>query len=203
LARDRADELGIGKMVVASGTGRSALRALQVLKETEIKLIVVTHYPARTWGPKGDIPIGLGRPEYARVKQHLEEHGVVVVQGTRPFAGVGRALGWEAPVPATFIDKTLELFSSGTKIAIEAALMAADAGALEENEETVTLGGTYKGLDTALVVRTSYSGGLFTEFEVLELIAKPHRPGKRLPEYEQEGWKGDLDQYYGPTELGD
>ena len=119
----------------------------------------------------------------------------MVVQGTRPFVGIGRALGWEAPVPSTFVDKTLELFGAGTKIAIEAAIMATDAGALAPGEEVVTLGGTYKGLDTALVVRTSYSGGLFTEFEVLELIAKPRHPGKRLPEYAQADWKGDLDQY--------
>jgi hypothetical protein len=164
-------------------------------------LIVVTHYPAKTWGPQGDIPIGLGRPEYAHVKRFLEEQGAVIVQGTRPFAGVGRALGWDSPVPATFIDKTLELFSSGTKIAIEAAWMATDAGVLEEGEHVITLAGTYKGLDTALVVRTSYSGGIFTDFEVLELIAKPLRPGKRLPEYEQEGWKGDLNQYYKPIQL--
>jgi hypothetical protein len=201
LARERAMELKIKKMVVASETGRSALKALEVLRGTEIKLIVVTHYPAKTWGPKGDIPIGLARPEYAHVKRYLEERGAVVVQGTRPFVGIGRALGWEAPVPSTFVDKTLELFGAGTKIAIEAAIMATDAGALAPGEEVVTLGGTYKGLDTALVVRTSYSGGLFTEFEVLELIAKPRHPGKRLPEYAQADWKGDLDQYYKPIEL--
>ncbi len=196
LARDRALELGLKKMVVASETGRSALKALEALKGTRLKLIVVTHYPAKTWGPKGEIPIGLSRPEYRQVKRYLEEQGAVIVQGTRPFAGIGRALGWEAPVPATFVDKALELFGSGTKIAIEAAVMATDSGALEPGEEVVALGGTYKGLDTALVVRTSYSGSLFTEFEVLELIAKPRRPGRRLPEYEQADWKGDLDQYY-------
>jgi hypothetical protein len=201
LAREQALELNIQKIVVASETGRSALKALKVLKDTDIQLIVVTHYPAKTWGPNGDIPIGLGRPEYTHVKRFLEEQGAVIVQGTRPFAGVGRALGWDSPVPATFIDKTLELFSSGTKIAIEAALMATDAGVLEEGEQVITLAGTYKGLDTALVVRTSYSGGLFTDFEVLELIAKPLHPGRRLPEYEQEDWKGDLEQYYKPIEL--
>lgn len=201
LARERALELELGKMVVASETGRSALRALEVLEGSEINLIVVTHYPAQTWGPKGDIPIGLARPEYAHVKRFLEEHGAVIVQGTRPFGGIGRALGWEAPVPATFVDKALELFSSGTKIAIEAAVMATDAGAIEPGEEVVALGGTYKGLDTALVVKTSYSGGFFTDFEVLELIAKPRRPGRRLPEYKQEDWKGDLEQYYRPIKL--
>jgi len=125
----------------------------------------------------------------------------VIVQGTRPFGGIGRALSWGAAVPATFVDKTLELFSSGTKIAVEVAIMAADAGVLKAGEEAVTLGGTYKGLDTALVVKTAYSYNAFAEFEVLEIIAKPRRPGKRLPEYEQEGWRGDLEQYYKPVEL--
>jgi len=189
LARDRALELGIKKMVVASETGRSGLKALRVLEGTGVALIVVTHYPANTRGPKGDIPIGLGQSEYAHVKQFLEKQGAVIVQGTRPFGGVGRALGWESPVPATFIDKTLELFGAGVKIAIEAALMATDAGVLEEGEQVITLVGTYKGLDTALVVQTAYSGNIFTNFEVLEVVAKPLHPGRRLPEYEQEGWR--------------
>ncbi len=196
LARQRALELGILKMVVASETGRSALKALKVITGTDIQLIVVTHYPATTWGPSGDIPIGINRPEYQHVKRYLEEHGVVVVQGTRPFGGVSRALSWDASVPVTFVGKTLELFSAGTKIAIEAALIATDTGTLEEGERIVSLGGTYKGLDTALVVRTSYSGNIFSKFEVLELIAKPHHPGKQLPEYAQEGWKGDMEVYY-------
>ncbi len=196
LGRQRALELGILKMVVPSETGRSALRALEVLTGTNIQLIVVTHYPASTWGPKGDIPVGINRPEYQHVKRYLEEHGVVVLQGTRPFGGVSQALSWSASVPVSFAGKTLELFSAGTKIAIETALIATDTGALEEGEEVVSLGGTYKGLDTALVVKTSYSGNIFSKFEVLELIAKPHHPGKQLPEYDQEGWKGDMDVYY-------
>jgi len=48
-------------------------------------------------------------------------------------------------VPATFVDKALELFGPGTKIAIEAALMATDAGALEDGEEVVTLGTPTRG----------------------------------------------------------
>lgn len=201
LARDRALELGIGTMVVASETGRSALKALEVLRGTDINLVVVTHPPATTRGPKGDIPIGLSRPEYREVKEYLERNGVVIVQGTRPFGGIGRSLGWNAAVPATFVDKALEVFGPGTKIAIEAALMATDAGAVAEGEEVVTLGGTYKGLDTALVVRTAWSGNFFSKFEVLELIAKPRRTWIRQPEYEQEGWRGDLDRYYRPVKI--
>ena len=61
--------------------------------------------------------------------------------------------------------------------------------------------GTYKGLDTAPVVRTCWSEEFLTKFEVLALIAKPRRPWIRLPEYKQEDWKRDLDQYYRPIEI--
>ena len=50
-------------------------------------------------------------------------------------------------------------------------------------------------------MKTCWSRDFFTKFEVLELIAKPRRTWIRLPEYEQEGWKGDLDQYYKPIEI--
>ena len=76
---------------------------------------------------------------------------------------------------------------------IEAALMATDAGALEDGKEVVTLGGTYNGLDTALVVKTCWSGEFFTKFGVLEIIAEPRRTWPRFPEYDQEGWSGDFD----------
>ncbi len=65
------------------------------------------------------------------MREYLERMGAVIVPGTRPFGGIGRALGWSAPVPVTFVavtfvDKALELFGPGTKIAIEAAVMATD-----------------------------------------------------------------------------
>ncbi|MEM3700601.1 MAG: pyruvate kinase alpha/beta domain-containing protein [Candidatus Bathyarchaeia archaeon] len=195
-AKLRCEETGINKVVIASETGKSAIKALTVFKETKIKLIVVTHYPATTWGPRGDIPIGLKRKEYAETLRKLEENGVKIVQGTRPFAPPTRSINWEYPTPEGIIDKTLEIFGSGTKIAIEAAVMATDAGEVNAGEEVISCAGTYKGLDTALVVKTAYSGGFFKEFEVREIIAKPICRVKELPEYKYENWKGNLDQYY-------
>ena len=195
-AKLRCKEKGLNKVVIASETGRSAIKALNIFKGTKIKLIVVTHYPATTWGPKGDIPIGLKRKEYAKTLKKLEENGVKIVQGTRPFAPPTRSINWEFPTPEGIIDKTLEIFGAGTKIAIEAAVMATDAGEVDAGEEIVSCAGTYKGLDAALVVKTAYSGGFFKEFEVREIIAKPICRVKALPEYKYENWKGNLDQYY-------
>jgi len=63
----------------------------------------------------------------------------------------------QSPTPETLVDRTFELFGAGTKIAIEVAIMATDAGFISEGEEIISCAGTYKGLDTALIVRTAYS----------------------------------------------
>ena len=199
-ARERCEETNINKVVIASETGRSAIKALQVFKGTKIGIIVVTHYPAETWGPKGNIPIGLKRKEYAENLKRLVENGCKIVQGTRPFAPPSRSISWEQPTPEGIIDKTLEIFGAGTKIAIEAAVMATDAGEVEEGEEVVACAGTYKGLDTALVVKTAYSMNFFKSFEVKEIVAKPLCRVKKLPEFKYENWKGSLEDYY--SQLG-
>ncbi len=195
IAKKRSLELGIKKVVIASETGRSAVKALQKFQGTSVRLIVVTHYPAKTWGPKGDIPIGLERKEYAANLKRLLNNEVKIVQGTRPFAPPSRSLNWSLTAEG-MIDSTLELFGAGTKIAIEAAIMATDAGELEEGEQVISCAGTFKGLDTALLVETAYSMNFFKKFEVREVIAKPLHRVKKLPEHKYKHWKGDLDKYY-------
>lgn len=195
-AKKRCEETGITTVIVASETGRSALRAVDVFAGTKIRLIVVTHYPASTWGPKGDIPIGLLREEYKNTRQKLLESGAKIVQGTRPFAPPSRSLGWEYPTPEGIMDKTLDVFGAGTKIAMEVAIMAADAGEVNDGQEVCTCAGTYKGLDTALLVRTTVSMHFFSDFEVREIVVRPRYRVRKLPEYHYENWKGNLDQYY-------
>lgn len=158
--------------------------------------IVVTHYPATTWGPQGDIPIGLKREEHSQVFEELVAGGAKIVQSSRPFAPPSRSIQWDTPTPEGMVDRTLELFGAGTKIAIEVAVMATDAGEVTEGEEIISCAGTFKGLDTALVVRAAYSMSFFKEFEVREIIAKPRYRVRELPEYQYENWKGDLDKYY-------
>ena len=199
-ARKRCEQLGIDKVVIASETGRSALKALDVFRGLSTKIIIVTHYPGTTIGPKGDIPIGLMRKEYSEIREKLLQNEIEIVQGTRPFVPPSRAAGWNYPTPEGVIDKTLEVFGAGTKIAIEAAIMATDAGKIDEGEEIASCAGTYKGLDTALVVKTAYSIYFFRDFEIRETIARPRCRVRELPEYKFENWKGDLDKYYSCVE---
>ena len=195
-ARVFAKQLGIRKVILASETGRSALQAMEIFQGTSVKIIVITHFPAFTDEPNGKIPIGLKRPEYAKRMATLIEQGVTIVQGSLPFAPPSRYLQWDNPTPEGILDKTLELFGAGTKIAIQASIMATDAGEVDDGEEIISCAGTYKGLDTALVVRGTYSMNFFKEFEVHEIIARPRCRVRQVSESKFENWKGDLNKYY-------
>jgi hypothetical protein len=81
-SRKRAIELKIDTILVASDTGRSALKAANALKGTAIKLIAVTTPPCTTWGPESDIPSGIV-DEKTRIE--LGRFGVRIVQATPPF----------------------------------------------------------------------------------------------------------------------
>ena len=67
---------------------------------------------------------------------------------------------------------TLRIIGQGTKVAIELALMPADAGLVRTDEDVISLGGTGKGVDTALVVQPTNSFNFF-DVKVKEIICKP------------------------------
>jgi hypothetical protein len=70
---------------------------------------------------------------------------------------------------------TLRIFGQGTKVAVEIALMAADAGLVRTGEDVISIGGSGKGADTALVLRPATSSHLF-DLRVREVICKPENP---------------------------
>jgi hypothetical protein len=67
---------------------------------------------------------------------------------------------------------TLRTFGQGTKVAIEIALMAADAGLVRTDEDIIAVGGTSEGADTALVIKPANSFSFF-DLKVREIICKP------------------------------
>jgi len=194
----RALEVEASALIVASETGRSALKAVKLLRDLNagLKLIVVTHPPDETWGPEGKIPIGLRHPRNVKALKCLESLGAIIVQSTRPLAPPSRSLGWDEPLPEVIIDRVLSILGQGVKIAVEVSLMAVDAGAVNRGDVVVSLGGTFKGLDTAIVAKTTYSYYFLKEYELLEIIAKPYYTRVKLPEYQDPTWKGNLEQYY-------
>jgi len=67
---------------------------------------------------------------------------------------------------------TLRIFGQGTKVAIEAAVMAADAGCIRTNEDVISTGGTSSGIDTALVLQPANASS-FLDVKIREVICKP------------------------------
>jgi hypothetical protein len=170
LARARAGELGIKTIVVASTVGDTAVKAVNVFKG--FKVIVVTHTTG-FYKP--------GEQEFtAENRAIVEKKGATILTTTHAFGGIQRSLASSQSGPhpppglamGDVIAMTLRMFGQGTKVALEIAAMAADAGLVRTDEEVISIGGTGRGADTALVVQPSHVHRFFHS-RVKEVICKP------------------------------
>ncbi|HHY95866.1 MAG TPA: hypothetical protein GX513_12800 [Firmicutes bacterium] len=186
---DRALEMGIRHLVVASNQGVTARaflkeirgRGLQLYRasagsdagavpEGMVNLVVVTHHVGFREPGVDEMP-----PE---VRRGLMAEGARVLTTTHLFAGVDRAVTNEfgGLYPPQMVARALYLFSPGVKVAVEVGVMALDAGLIPYGEEIVSVGGTSRGADSALVMLPAHSRQFF-QTRILELICKPRRPG--------------------------
>jgi len=201
LAIKRANELNIKKLIVASETGLSALKAVEMLKGSGINLTVVTSAASTKVENTviGDLRIGIPDKE---IWNQLERSGAKIVRATDPLYNVGAALEHRGvPTLATLIRMCLRMISSGTAVCVTAVLMATDNGVLTEGEEVVAVAGSWVGLDTALVVRAANSVNLLKKgaLQIKEIICKPRNPAYSWP-INQKDWVGDLKLYERFTE---
>jgi len=196
LAIKRANELNIKKLIVASETGLSALKAVEMLRGSGINLLVVTSAA----GTKventviGDLRIGIPDKE---IWNQLERDGAKIVRATDPLYNVGAALEHRGvPTLATLVRMCLRTISSGTAVCVTVVLMATDNGVLSEGEEVVAVAGSWVGLDTALIVRAANSVNLLKEgaLQIKEIICKPRNPAYSWP-INQRDWVGNLGPY--------
>ena len=196
LAIQRANELHIKKLIAASETGLSALKAVDMLRGSEINLIVVTSAA----GIKientivGDLRIGI--PDQ-RIWNRLEGNGAKIVRATDPLYNIGAALEHKGvPTLATLVRLSLKMISSGAAVCVTATMMATDNGVLREGEDVVAVAGSWVGLDTALVVRAANSVNFLKAgaMQIREIICKPRTPAYSWP-VNQKDWVGDLKLY--------
>ncbi len=167
-AKSRADELGIKDIVVATTSGNTALKAAETFGEG-YNIIAVTHSTGFVEVNKQELT------EENRPK--LEEKGVKIVTGTHAFGGIGRSVRIKLHTYQSdeIIAFTLRMFSQGIKVAIEIALMAADAGLVSTDQEIIAVGGTGRGVDSALILKPAHTQNFF-DLKILEIICKPREP---------------------------
>jgi hypothetical protein len=166
IAHERALALGIKQVVVASSHGYTAREAQKRFGPSGIQVIAVTichGYEADGWTMT---------PEERSATEAL---GVTVHTGIHSLGdGVGSAFSDKHGGRATeeIVRETLYRFGQGMKVAVECALMAADAGILDVSREIVSIAGTDEGADTAIVLKPSYPR-TFHKLHILEVLAKP------------------------------
>jgi hypothetical protein len=164
IAAQRAKELGVNTVLVASTSGETGLLAARMI--TAAKVVVVTH------------STGFLKPDFQQLlpelKKQIEEKGAQLLTCQHALGGVGRAVRKKLDTYELeeIMAYTLRIFGEGTKVAIEIALMAADAGLVSTQEPCISVGGTGQGADTAILLQPAHAQNFF-EMKILEILAKP------------------------------
>ena len=166
LAYERALELKIRDIVVASTHGSTALKVTETFSTQRFNIVAVSiceGYKSEGWT--------MSKEERAK----LQAKGIKVLTSIH-------ALG--ADVSSAFTEKfggksfnevvaeTLYRFCQGMKVCVEIVLMAADAGLISVDGEVIAIAGTDEGADTAIVVKPAYPR-TFLNLKIMEVIAKP------------------------------
>ena len=103
-------------------------------------------------------------------RSFLQDNGIPVVRAHLPFDPIAAhyqnhgILGQDL----TLIGNALSIFGGSMSLCVQAALVACDAGYLELGEHAISLTA-----DTAIVVRTSPTSQLLTDFIIREILCKP------------------------------
>ncbi len=164
MAKERADELGIKDVIVASTRGNTGVKAAEYFKG--YNLVVVPHVT----GYKNP-----GEQELTdENKAKIEEVGGKIVVAAHSFSGVNIAIynKWNTMYPAGIIAQTLRMFGQGMKVVVEVTTMAMDAGTVPVDKDILVIAGSHRGADTAVVIKPANSRNIF-DMVVKEIIAKP------------------------------
>ncbi|RNC29490.1 MAG: hypothetical protein AWM53_00488 [Candidatus Dichloromethanomonas elyunquensis] len=162
LAVQRAKELAIDTLIVASHTGETALQCVNY----GLEVVCVTHHVGFA-GP------GIDQMEKS-MRLELRQKGVNVLTGTHLFAGIDRALRNQSGgvYSSEIVANTLRIFGQGVKVGVETAVMALDSGLIDYGKMVIAIGGTGRGADSAIVVTPNHSNQFFST-RVHEIICKP------------------------------
>jgi hypothetical protein len=172
----RIKATGIGCVVVASHSGATALKFSEKLRNNKLKakVLCVTSGPARKRKGKDWPSIN------QEMRKKLIDSDVIIVERAmnvfeEPFVEDSR---WPSLTPGHIIREVFYALGQGFKVAVEVALMAVVSGYLEPMQEVIAVGGTGKGCDTAIIMKTIFPQTFFSNdpngrLEIREVIAMP------------------------------
>ena len=165
IVKQRAKELGIKTIVVASTVGDTAIKATEVF--SGFKIIAVSHFTGMH---------GPNTQEFTEEnRKAVESKGGIIFTTTHLFSGLSAAMRkkFNTYIIGDIVANTLRIFGEGMKVVCEIAVMAADGGLVRTDEDIIAIGGTGRGADTAVVLRPVNSNDFF-DLKVKEILCKPH-----------------------------
>ncbi|MDP2858289.1 MAG: pyruvate kinase alpha/beta domain-containing protein [Bacillota bacterium] len=164
LAKERFDELGLDTVLIATSEGVTTVKALNYFKPSQI-VCVTSMY-------------GFLRPGEPRLTEEnrkiLTDAGVRIVHNTHVLAGIDRSVNrlWGGITPVQLMSQCYKLIGEGVKVCVEIAVMAADAGGTPVDRDVMTIGGTGRGADTAIVMKPAHSNNFF-DMRFREFVCMP------------------------------
>ncbi len=165
LAIETAKERGIRHVVISSNTGNSAM----LFAKSGLHVVCVAH----TYGF-----VEKGKNELTdEMRQTLKENGIDALTATHVLSGAERSISkrYGGASPVEMMAHTLRMFGQGTKVCVECSTMALDAGLIPYGEEIIALGGTRRGVDTALIVSPEHADSIL-DTKIHQIICKPYNP---------------------------
>ncbi len=164
LAKERAEELGIKNIVIASTKGETGVKASQVFRGFNV--VVVTH---ATGFREPDVQELL--PEHRIL---IERNGAKILTATHAFGTLGKAIFKEFGTIQIdgIVANVLRIFGHGMKVTCEITCMAADGGLIRTDEEIIAIGGSGSGADTAVILKPVNTHAFF-DLKINEIICKP------------------------------
>lgn len=165
IAFEKAKELGIHDVVIATSTGAS-LDFVSEEQAKEYNVVAVTC----AYGSKD--PNVNRVPEEKRTE--LLSRGIRVCTAAHALSGAERGLSTKLGGygPVEIMAHTLRMFGQGTKVCVEVAVMAADAGLIPSGSPIIAVGGTGGGEDTAVVLRAATANKIL-DTKIDRILCKP------------------------------
>lgn len=153
----RFQQGGIEKIILASTFGTTALKAAETFEPLGVKLLIVGEILKEGKSPKGEIC------------QQLESKGHRVIWGTT----LGEISTLHQGTSRNTVTETFYRLGQGFKVACEIILMADSQGYLDLGQKVLSMAGTHRGADTAIVASAA-SFSQFEDFKVHEILCKPY-----------------------------
>jgi len=169
IAKKYADQFNIKDIILASTSGNVAEKASEIFDLREYNIVIVTHAYYFT-GSKL-------RQEFPEDKlEELSKKGLKLHSSTHSMSGIDRGLRINKE-PWCFVDLMARIiglqFSQGTKVCIEIAATACDAGLIKNlDRDVICVGGTGRGADTVCLIKPAPTSE-FKDLRVKAILAKP------------------------------